>query len=123
MNGVTVDWVPDHEEATVGTLCIRDDWDLTDRPVIFRSWWRIRNNVRRSDCEAWIGQAVDRTGPGLYTWYGGAHPLTFRLENGGSTVAFRSEEIPIPPPPARVEVRWNWGRWEKFLKSKGWVAA
>ncbi|MBD3251079.1 hypothetical protein GF380_01225 [Candidatus Uhrbacteria bacterium] len=29
----------------------------------------------------------------------------------------------VPPPKTRVKVRWVHGRWEKYLKQKGWVPA
>jgi hypothetical protein len=120
----TIDFIPNHEGATRGTLCIRDDWPMTDRPVILRLWSRISSNARLSEVETWIGQPVQRVGPGLYEWYGGMRPLRFRLEHGGETIAFKTQEIEVPPPKTRVETRWAYGGyWEKYLKSKGWVKA
>lgn len=47
---------------------------------------------------------------------------TERRADGQAEAAF-VKEIPIPPPKVRagVEVRWNEGRWQKYLKAKGWV--
>lgn len=118
-----IDWVPDCEGCTKGTLAIVSDYPDSEQPVIHRSWWRISNGWRRDECEAWIGQEVQRVSPGRYTWYGGMSPTTFRLERGGETIAFKNEQIPVPKPKTRVETRWNWGRWEKYLKNKGWVPA
>lgn len=42
---------------------------------------------------------------------------------GGQAEAAFVEEHPVPPPTVRkgVEVRWHEGKWQKYLKAKGWV--
>jgi len=48
-------------------------------------------------------------------------PLQFTLLDNGATTPDFQEEIDIPKPKARVQVRWCMGRWEKLLASRGWV--
>jgi hypothetical protein len=67
-------------------------------------------------------------GDGLYTvetgraMYAAGH--TLRLPSGGQTKCVKQEVLPIAPPKVRkgIELRWR-GRWEKYLKTKGWVVA
>lgn len=51
--------------------------------------------------------------------------LMIALVDAGRTKAEIVERIPVACPKVRagVEVQWRNGRWEKLLKSKGWVPA
>lgn len=63
------------------------------------------------------------------TWHNGVISCrvsalsAFQHYLSGSTVADIVESIDIPPPKTKAETRWNNGRWEKLLKTKGWVCA
>ena len=47
---------------------------------------------------------------------------TLRYSLPGDKKADVVESVPIPRPKVKSEVRWA-GKWEKYLKTKGWVAA
>jgi hypothetical protein len=51
--------------------------------------------------------------------------LRINLQNGGSTVPDFTETAPVPAPKVRkgLQVRWDCGRWQKYLKTEGWVTA
>jgi hypothetical protein len=52
-------------------------------------------------------------------------PRYIALPQLGQTQCTKQEVIPIPAPKVRkgIEVRWYNGKWQKYLKSSGWVAA
>lgn len=47
------------------------------------------------------------------------------LEHGGQTQAISVETTDAAPPKVRkgIEIRWQDGRWQKYSKKDGWVAA
>lgn len=47
----------------------------------------------------------------------------FRLLDGGQTKPIRVDEEDIPPPKARTHVKYEYARWWKLLKTRGWVPA
>jgi hypothetical protein len=121
----TIDFIPDDEDTGWGVLAVRFDWPNTDKPVITRMWYPI-GRMAMSRCKEWIGKQVEEEGNGLYSLFekGRYVPTRFRLQNGGATTPCKSENVDVPPPKTKVEVRWAYGGyWEKYLKTKGWVRA
>lgn len=117
-----VDFVPDGEGSTRGTLAIRSDYRNYDKPQIDRIWWPI-DRCRRDQFERYIGQEVTAINDGIYIMYAFGNPIRFILENGGQTKALKTEAIEIPRPKTRLETRWHQGAWQKYSKSKGWEYA
>ena len=120
----TLDWAD-------GWLCIV----CTDRswaePIEYDLWWPI-GKYSRADAEMIFGalprEAMQATGEanGLFA----VDPISayapcrrVRLLDGGSTKPIKTIEREVPRPKCRVAIRWCQGRWEKRLKSKGWVVA
>jgi len=91
------------------------------QPVMRRLWYPI--GVRAADFPAHIGQRMRPLGDGLYQPAEGYSPTKYRLAERGRTLPEFSEAEPIPAPKTRVPTRWENGRWEKYLKHKGWVPA
>lgn len=50
-------------------------------------------------------------------WFGGDMP------DGASTKAISVDITEAPRPKAKTELRWYAGQWQKYLKTRGWVAA
>jgi hypothetical protein len=66
-----------------------------------------------------MGRYAVMTGRPMY-----GTPRYIALPELGATKCTKQEVHPIPPPKVRkgIELRWR-GRWEKYLKSSGWVVA
>jgi hypothetical protein len=94
-----------------------------DRPEIEHIWYAI-GSFRKYHIEHHIGREVTPTANGRYIFSGGmGNPVYYDLEGGGKTKSCKREVIRVPKPKTRVETRWYRGHWQKYLKSKGWVAA
>ena len=67
-----------------------------------------------------MGEYAVMTGRAMYS-----RARIIALPELGQTKCIKQEVIPIPCPKVRkgVETRWNNGRWQKYLKSEGWVTA
>lgn len=67
-----------------------------------------------------MGRYAVMTGRPMY-----GTPRYIALPELGQTKCTKQEVIPIAPPKVRkgIELRWRNSRWEKYLKSSGWVAA
>lgn len=92
---------------------------LIDEPIEVFRYWPLPSASGRVQG----GERCYYPGDGFYlvvTHGWGA--LNFRLPDGGSTKATRIEEVRVPRPKTRLEVRWKSGRWEKLTK-RGWVDA
>ena len=87
-------------------------------PASFRLWSAITAISGVLERKVWIQTAQSFLYPNLFTLLVGP-PAT------GKTQAIKQEQVPVPPPKVRagIETRYRRGQWEKYLKSKGWVAA
>jgi hypothetical protein len=100
------------------------------RPMRCYVRWRVlRSEVRGLGC--WDecdtdGAKVDHLSSNevaqCSTWqaYKGGTYLVVTTEREGTT---RQEPVPPPKVRAGTSIRWNLGRWEKYLKTKGYVPA
>lgn len=107
-----------------GQLCILYEYTLTDSPEIARSFYSIGTSTRAFVADYGtekIGSPMTRRGDGLFEDRDG---LSYRLIDGGRTKPIHFDRVPVPVPKVRpgIELRWRDG-WEKYLKTKGWVAA
>jgi hypothetical protein len=66
------------------------------------------------------GEYAVMTGRAMYS-----QARIIALPDRGRTQCIKQEIIPIPCPKVRkgIETRWRNSRWEKYLKSEGWVIA
>mgnify|MGYP001588529871 CR=1 FL=1 len=115
-----------------GCLCAVQVTRDSLNPVEWTTWWPLFwPRVTRSDVAYWIGREAHDDGPPTYTY---SVPLgelevsgwkQFQLPFGGETLPLAVDERPVLPPTVRrgIETRWRNGRWEKYLKTKGWVTA
>ena len=109
-----------------GWLCIRYTIPAYDKPEMLVTWWPI---CRASMTEAaeWIGLEAHDFGSGTYAVRvpGTGFDRKFYLMNGGSTTPIANSADPFPAPKVRkgIQLRYNYGRWQKYLKSEGWVTA
>lgn len=115
------------------TLEDRDGWlfvrhvyraDLDPRSDIY--WWP-------TDCRAstfisnygreLLGCPLIDCGSGIYRI--DQTRIRVHLTNGGRTQAtlVEHEEVPVPKVRKGIQLRWNRGRWEKYLKRGGWTTA
>lgn len=109
-----------------GELCVVDEYPLPREPTQMVLYWPTGIRVydfQRGYGEGLMGRSVRYSGSsGLYSIDG--TQLKIRLATGGQTKPIHSKKVPIPAPKVRkgVEVRYYDGRWEKYLKTKGWVS-
>ena len=113
-----------------GQLVVAARYRYSDQPIVIVNYWP--TGIRTADFLRDYGYTLpmevrDNGGAqGSYSigqrLYG--HALTVRLIDGGKTQAIKQEQVPVPPPKVRagIETRYRRGQWEKYLKSKGWVA-
>jgi hypothetical protein len=93
----------------------------SNKPVRQRMWWRIAHVSRNPYRPRWPQEGDRVTSSGSDCWNGDGYSVHFP----GNLQAERSEQEDVPPPKVRagIETRWYQGRWQKCLKSKGWVDA
>ena len=125
----TLTFLPDEAspydpEQNRGTLCIK--WETADyyKPIMIVDYFPIMR-CSRDDWHHLEGREASRDGRGIYA-VSSPHsydPWRFRLWEGGETTPIKREEEPIPAPKTRVETRYRYGKWDKYLKSRGWVEA
>ena|SRR3990167_693438 len=110
-----------------GWLTIREEENDSNDPVRRITFWPV------SQCsETWLQEMdfldKEATYQGGGTYSVRIAPYTYRtcaLAEYGNTRALAIETEPIPAPKVRkgLEVRYRDGRWQKYLKSEGWIAA
>jgi len=106
-------------EERNGYLYLVDRWTRSDEPVIDVMGWAIVSHGRPVKVDRYnrhlIGKTVVRQG-NLFIIASNNQYVNVNTQQAG----FR-EQIAVPRPKSRVELRWHRGRWEKYLKAKGWV--
>lgn len=111
-----------------GILCVKYQSTLNDKPAVAIRYWPITE--ARNYSPELIAQMVnarpddllDNRQNGSYSFREAPYRwVDLRLKDGGKTIPIHTEEYPLPAPKARTEVRWHDGRYQKFLKSSGWV--
>jgi hypothetical protein len=116
----TIEFIPDSENDYWGALCVCLAMPDMDKPVMLKHYYPIFNRCRRDEYAAYIGEDAFSYAPGVYTVYLDACPIRFGLVNRGETLPILTVSEDIPAPKRAKEVRWYYGRWEKYTKSKGW---
>ena len=105
-----------------GIPCIRHEVIHFDKPEKTGVHWPI--GFGRDLCFDLDGVEAYSTGGGHYQVRLRAYDwIRISLAELGKTQSIGGETVEIPRPKTRVECRWNNGRWEKYLKSRGWVSA
>jgi hypothetical protein len=98
-----------------------------NHPVSYRQVWEIETVTMKRFSYCMEVDAIGREATitdGLVSCYlGNGNYFYGKLAQGGQTPSIIIEETPVPRPKVRVDTRWQSGRWEKYLKTKGWVAA
>ena len=112
-------------EARDGKIYVVDHFPMCDEPTMIVCCYP--TEIRESDYPEIIGQEAEHAGPGVYVPMAGYYdPPRFALINRGKTLPDPqySELQPIPCPKVRkgIRTRYIGGRWERLLKSVGWVA-
>lgn len=111
----------DFGDVHFGTVAIKVVDRDNQEPIRYTNYWIINGWANRKYWDQEIGLKVDyQSGRG---WVRGDFTGRGILYRTVSTYAGIMEQEPIPPPKTRVETRYRYGRWEKYLKSKGWVPA
>ena len=104
--------------------CVRDGFTMEDKPEMVIQFWPIGRTPR-------LIKLADYTDIELtknrydYTLRVKAYDFVdILLTDGGKTKAIDTVIEPVPCPKVRkgMETRWYRGRWEKYLKTKGWVS-
>lgn len=116
-----------------GWLCVKYETTIYDRPEKVTHYWPIgracnfvESNPNRfgGGYEGIVGAEATSKDGGLYTWRRAAYDyVDLRLTDGGQTKPIKTTTEPVPPPKTKLETRWRYGQWEKYLKAKGWVPA
>ena len=106
-----------------GWLCVEYVSTFSDEPVEQTLYWAVAQGSER-DFEHLIGKWARELNslPGGYEVDLGYRKLTIVLIDGGRTKAIACERRDLRRPKGK-QVRWRYGKWEKYLKTKGWVAA
>ena len=112
-----------------GWLCVVYQSPSYMEPDLIRLWWPVcrMTEADMKDSALEIGAPVTDGGidQPFYVDRGAGFGslLSLPLKDGGTTKPIKSESVPIPAPKTKCETRYERGRWEKYLKAKGWVAA
>ena len=102
---------------------------LGHKPVAIRQVWEIDTVTMKRFSHCMEVEAIGRDATidyGFVSCYlGNGNYFQGTMAQGGSTPAIITEQTPVPCPKVRagIETRWRNGRWEKYLKTKGWVSA
>lgn len=102
---------------------------LGHKPIAIRHVWEIESFTmkRYSYCTAVdaIGRDASITDGLVSCYLGNGNYFYGTMAQGGSTPAIITEESEVECPKVRagIETRWKDGCWQKYLKTKGWVAA
>lgn len=99
---------------------------MYNEPVLLASYWPVVAYSRADHAEL-IGSACYRENGPCYSCKvpGCGFVRRLPLARGGNTtpIACDYEPIPAPKTKAGTETRYRCGRWEKYTKTRGWVAA
>lgn len=116
-----------------GLLYVRSDMVHYDAPKVTSNFYPVSDGyggqVRASDFNReHIGKPVKYvSGHGFYRLERGAMlgDIIIRLPQGGQTQATfqETEDVTCPKVRRGIETRWRDGRWQKYLKTSGWVSA
>ena len=123
-----LDWT---EVDGKGWLCVRCTDNAYSEPKSFSCWYPIIQISRAAlKCNILNPELlpVEVLQVGHYGGLYQARDISitgkkFRLQDGGQTKPIRVDEEDIPAPKARAAVRYEYGRWWKLLKTRGWVSA
>lgn len=120
---------PSPDSTTHGFLCIRDTSNHYDHPIRQQVYWPASGR-------AYIGDVLnlypdlangplplERRGSGRFIYRRGIIEREIHIYGGNQTAALAVDEERIPQPKTRTETRYRAGRWEKYLKTQGWVIA
>ena len=109
-------------EKVDGQICVKDGFSDSFEPQMIYNHWPIGNGIRYA--EDHIGEELSRSGRyGYKLRLGPFDYVNIDLIDHGETKSIKTTFEPVPKPKTRVKIRWHNGRWEKLLKSKGWVLA
>ena len=110
---------------TNGWLCVREKSPLDSAPTLVANDYPVHQCTERDFLELFDPTTPWRyDGDGRYVGtHRGGFLTTLYLKDGGSTRPLHTQETPIARPTCRVQTRWECGRWEKYLKTAGWVPA
>ena len=115
-----------HEYAEFGFQTVDTDYS---KPITRRMIWPLVNVQTRgfSFCE--VETAIGKPASCSYRdgtvscYLGNGNYVNGQMPQGGSTKAIIMEESPLPCPKVRtgIETRYRDGRWQKLLKTQGWI--
>lgn len=112
-----------------GQLCVVSEDTHSSEPILYRRYWPVgirAYDFKRNYGEELMGHRVYPTGPSSHGIYGiEGSRFQVQLINGGQTRPVHFVKEPIKPPKVKAgaEVRYRDGRWQKYLKSRGWTDA
>lgn len=123
--------IVDTLEDLAGDLVVADRYLCSDKPEVIVNYWptglSTRDFVRNYAYELPIELHNNGIGQGSYSIIRGIGltPITVRLVNGSKTQCVKQDIVPIACPKVRagIATRFRNSRWEKYLKSQGWVSA
>ena len=108
-----------------GKWCVRAEYLCHDRPEKFIHYWPI-GRVQAGGFDLFKEGAELSEHSGSYSLRVAPYEyVNLYLVDGGKTKSVHTAVEPVPCPRIRkgIETQWNNGRWEKYLKANGWVAA
>ena len=112
-------------EVHNGMVVIRSPYLLSDKPMMWVNYYP--TGIRACNiAEDLIGKPLRMAHDWGFVYLIRENGITrFEHRLAGDTNAIHQEEIAIPCPKVRagIETRWCRDRWEKYLKTKGWVIA
>jgi hypothetical protein len=115
-----------------GHWCFQHQYVDMTRPIVISMTWKLHRNLN-ADAELEGVEAAFNTndfGATLSYRVGRWSGADWRTEHLPAAFHSRTkcdwlEEVPVPCPKVKAgtETRWHAGRWQKYLKTKGWVTA
>ena len=123
MNGYLGEWR--------GQLCVVDSFNQEHEPIKTILYWP--TDIKVKDFihiygDHLIGNKVSEHSMIEATYRienPSSYELLTQLKNGNQTKPIHVENEPIPKPKVRegIELRYTGGKWQKHLKTQGWVSA
>lgn len=110
------------ENSSALMLCFMFESADWNKPQLIRNYFLIQHGSRR-DLEAYDGRTAIADGSRVELVPLRPFGLREVLVMDAAAKAVKTELIEIPAPKVRkgIETRWKNGRWQKCLRSAGWV--
>jgi len=107
--------------------CVAESFTGHDKPELVTNHWPVGRIEPWIDLEKHNGCDVSRQNSCNYGYtlrLAAYDYVRLYLKDLGKTESIHTTIDPLPCPKVRkgIETRYRWGKWEKYLKTQGWVS-